>query len=645
MNTYTYKLLNIAKLKFSPTYAQSRVRLQKDETSMASNELASILARRRAKAGGESEAPIPLVEQSTSPAMASTPMATKSSIAERIALLKQQNEAADVAAPAPAVPQSNILTPESTKLSQSTGSSVLDIGNEKAAAKAMDTSAITASKEETGTGKTLSKIQQLQGSLGIGMNSFGRPKGPSSGNRSGQRESIMSTGEEHYGHTQHAMGVAMPGLTGSAIPMPGLVKSNFRLPGTAGGDLQSTETSANLDNSHATMNRVAGPKRRGPMRPPPGAFRLPTTAAPSLDNSEPAQSLVNESAEVTAPSRDEGFELKASKAPVQVSPPPAPDSLYANPASKIQHNVVSSASASTNATSPAASLRKLPEPEAIPPMKPYQIQDDDPYAPKYDDSSEQNRYAPTGFPSALMANFSMDELTIDKPVSRPAATSTPKNEPTSDILLSRPTPESTRSEPAHTPALVSASNRYPSPSPASEPVPLEVSPHVPVPMAPTASPSPVFVTSTPLTTPAPTPAPESTPKAMAEEKPTSSLALFGGTADDDNSSESDWSDEDNDGENQSLFGAQDEAPKLAAPAPVSSTSSQPKPESHEATSLFGGPASTAAMSASPAHGFVRATPSQPAIPPAPYSSLFGRAASNSSESDSDSDDASNLFGA
>lgn len=655
---------------------------------MASNELAAILARRRAKAGGESEPPVPAVGQSASSASETVPAAARSSIAERIARLKQQSAAANApgaAAPTPSAPRFNPPAPasEPSEVLQASSSSVGSSSDVSVASEPIDTSAVAAAQEAAGIRKASSKIQQLQGSLGINVNPFGRPGASSSGGyRSGQRESIMSTGEEQYGHTQHAMGVAMPGMTGSAIPMPGLAKGGFRLPGMAAGGEPSAEASAAaLDDSHATMNRVAGPKRRGPARPPPGAFRIPTMAAPIIDNVEPVQVSTTEPVGNVITSPTEVAEPKAQEAPVLVSPPaPEPVNLFGNPApapvctpSPVQSHTPAPTPVSAPAPAAptvAATLHKLPEPEVMPPMKPYHIEDDDPYAPKYDAPAEQYSYAPAGFPSALMANFSMDELSIDDKT-KSVASSTPSSTSASSLFggsstpapVSEPTPKPTLPPPVapveppkpapaavFTPAPTPVPERVPSPTPVTMSAPVEITtpPPAPVTVAPTGSIAPSPVVSTPVPPPAaPAPTPVVAPTSVSAPAQTSGSFLFGATAasgvDDDDSSESDWSDDDNGG-NQSLFGAPSAAPKpaAAAPTPVLVTPSQPTPELHEAPApmnggLFGPPSS------SPAPGFVQATPQPAAIPPAPYSSLFSGAVS-SSESESDSDDEGGLFG-
>ncbi|KAL4154964.1 hypothetical protein PRNP1_007078 [Phytophthora ramorum] len=617
---------------------------------MASNELAAILARRRAKAGGGSEPPVPAVERSASPSPEPVPAAARNSIAERIARLKQQSAAANAASPAPAPPRFNHPAPasepsEQLHASSSSVGSASDASVVSAASEPADTSAVAAAQEAAGLRRASNKIQQLQGSLGINVNPFGRPGGPSnSGYRSAQRESIMSTGEEQYGHSQHAMGVAMPGMTGSAIPMPGLAKGGFRLPGmTPEGEKTGEAPAASLDDSHTTMNRVAGPKRRGPTRPPPGAFRIPTMAAPIIDDVEPAQVPAEPAA---AP--------VAVATPTEVIEPKTPE-------------------VSTPAYT-AAPAPKLPEPELMPAMKSYELVDDDPYAPKYD-APVDTSFGPAGFPSALMANFSMDELTLDdKP--KPVTTSSPSLESASSLFgvsapapVSQPTPNPVSPPPAtpvvpfkptpapvFTPAPTPVQERVLSPTPVPVSAPVKVPTRAPEPVTPApvvATPAPTpAATSAPVFAPEPTPAP--TPSATLVA-PSGSSYLFGSAAaaalDDDDSSESDWSDDDDKDEaNQSLFGAQTPQQVAATPESVLVTPTQPTPELHQAPahtsgSLFGEASSSPvpAAAAAPAPGFVQAAP-QTAIPPAPYSSLFSGAVSSSSESDSDSDDEGGLFG-
>ncbi|GMF15882.1 unnamed protein product [Phytophthora lilii] len=585
---------------------------------------------------------------------------------------------------------------------QASGSSVGSASDASASSEPVDTSAVAAAQEAAGLRRATNKIQQLQGSLGINVNPFGRPGGPSSGGyrkpASAQRESIMSTGEEQYGHTQHAMGVAMPGMTGSAIPMPGLAKGGFRLPGMAPEGEQSAEApAAALDDSHVScgVNVLM--------------TLMKTMAAPIIDDVKP--SVVEPSA-AAVPAPSEVIEPKAPETPAVVSTPAPAANLFASPAPTPAYTLAPTpapaapvpAPKPAPTPAPAATLQKLPEPELMPPMKPYTIEDDDPYAPVYD-TPVDTPFAPAGFPSALMANFSMDELTLDdKP--KPAATSAPSSTPASSLFgVSAPTPAPV-SEPApkpvspppaapveapklvspppaapidtpkptpapvFTPAPAPVPERAPSPTPVAVSAPVEIvtpaQTPAPVPAAPTPVPTPAPVVSiptpepTPAATPAPAFAPALTPVAAAPAPVASSGSsyLFGAAAaaamDDDDTSESDWSDDDNDGGNQSLFGAQSTVPKPAAatPAPVLVTPSQPTPELHQAQapvsgSLFGdassAPAPVAATASAPAPGFVQATP-QAAIPPAPYSSLFSGAVSSSSESESDSDDEGGLFG-
>ena len=116
-----------------------------------------------------------------------------------------------------------------------------------------------------------------------------------------------------------------------------------------------------------------------------------------------------------------------------------------------------------------------------------------------------------------------------------------------------------------------------------------------------------------------------------------------------------WNDNDNDNDNagQSLFGRQTTAakPEVLSPAPTFVTPTQPTPELHQApalssSNLFGDPSSTSASAPTTAAATGSAQTARPtAIPPAPYSSLFGGAASSSSSSsESDSDDGGGLFG-
>ncbi|CAI5717570.1 unnamed protein product [Peronospora destructor] len=654
---------------------------------MATNELTAILARRRAKAGGESEPPILSVTQST---VHAAPLAATSSIAERIARLKQQSAIASGSGDAAPAPQFNHPIPvsEPSGLFQMRNSSS-DVTMTSAASQPVDISAVATAQEAAGLCQASNKIQQLQGSLRINVNPFGRPGGPSSGGTRKpagyQRESIMRTGEEEYGHKQHAMGVAMPGLTGSAIPMPGLTKAEFCLPGIAPEGALRTETSSTaLDNSHATMNRVAGPKRRGPTRPPPGAFRISTVTAPIIDTVEPSQAPVTEPkvdpaavvcAEILKPKDPEAPALVSQPAPVAANrfPRPSPEpSLRLAPE---YASMPTPTPTSVLAPTAAATMQKLPELELIPPMKPYELHDD-PFAPVYDNPTDQNTYASAGFPSALMANFSMDELLIDdQPKSKPAATSAPSSTSATSLFgVNCSTPVAV-SEPYLPPPAASVKNPVPLPAqvfstPPAVPERVPSPTRVPARAPPAPTPAPVFAptptssavasnfapapevvsapmpsASAPALAPAsvPTPTPAATKPSPA---PASGSYLFGAAvsaaSDGDDSSESDWSDDDNGG--QSLFGAPSKA-EPAAPAPTLVTPSLPTPELHESpaatsASFFG---SCAPVPAVPAPGFVQAAP-QTTTPPAPHSSLFGEAASSSSESD-DSDDESGLFGA
>ncbi|KAG7401073.1 hypothetical protein PHYBOEH_003268 [Phytophthora boehmeriae] len=687
---------------------------------MASNELAAILARRRAKAGGESEPPVPAVAASVPPASETAPAAARNSIAERIARLKQQSAATSAAAPAPVAPRFNHpqpvvekpQTPEQLSASGASVGSASEASVTSTASEPADVAAVAAAQDAAGIRRASNKIQQLQGSLGINVNPFGRPGGPTSGGYrkpvGEPRESIMSTGEEQYGQTQHAMGVAMPGMTGSAIPMPGLAKGGFRLPGMAPGGASNGETpTASLDASHTTMNRVAGPKRRGPARPPPGAFRIPTMAAPIIDNVEPTPAPVAEPMDISTPEPSPALFPASEPAPAAVAvisselvvpdtptelPPPAPvgGTLFGNPAVAPPVSAPVSSPAAFTAPTPAVNLpvavQKTPEPELFPAMKPYELED--PFEPKYE-PVEQHSFAPAGFPSALMANFSMDELTLDdKPM--PAATSSSVSSSEAASLFgtapaSKPVSASVpepSSAPTPTATLFSAPEPLTSapvsvPVPAPEPAPVADTP-TPAP-TPVLAPAPVAVAPTPAPTPAVTPAPAPMAAAPTPEPaslftpapaaptptPTSvattpapamaaSSSLFGVAAaaqDDDDSSDSDWSDDDGPSQPM-LFGAQVPKPSVATAAatPVLVAPTQPTPELHQAPtpvsgSLFGDASSSTvpATASAPAPGFVQAAP-QTAIPPTTYGSLFGGGVSSSSESDSDSDDEGGLFG-
>lgn len=125
---------------------------------MASNELAAILARRRAKAG-DAGAPVPAASPApaalAAPPVGPEPAKPTSSIAERIARLKAQSAAA--AAAGEAAP-----APVAIQLSRAGAESPGEAPGEA----------------EGAPQRAASKIQQLQGSLGINVNPFGRPGGP-----------------------------------------------------------------------------------------------------------------------------------------------------------------------------------------------------------------------------------------------------------------------------------------------------------------------------------------------------------------------------------------------------------------------------------------------------------------------------------
>ncbi|TDH68693.1 hypothetical protein CCR75_005174 [Bremia lactucae] len=609
---------------------------------MASNELATILARRRSKAGGDSKASSLAVDNS---ALSTSEMDTftgaSSSIAERIARLKQQNAVDDAVgqtSPLSQVRTSAMSTHSTNDLDSSTTSvgSSSHMSKESVASEPIDTSAVAAAQEAAGVRKASSKIQQLQGSLGINVNPFQRPgKPPGGGNRGNQRESIMSTGEEHYGNTRHAMGVSMPGMTGSAIPMPGLAKGGFRLPSMATpGEDPTSETT--FDDSHTTLHRVAGPKRRGLLRPPPGAFRLPTTmGVPIKSTVEPLQPLENDVAKIAAPAivvESDAFDSSAISTPSQLPVPVPAATIHDTP------------TATSLPVAPA-----MPLPNVSTPMKPYQIQDDiDPYAPKYEDSNDLTSFAPTGFPSALLANFSMDELTLDDTSEASTSTllgpSTLDTKPSFNPLSSRTFDESSKTLPkqgmAHE-TLILDDTQAPSRTPENVSSRLDAATlQEPKPVHYT--PSPVLVDSTPASTSPSLRASVSTSASkFTNAKPSPGVDLFG-AANDDESSDSDWSNADNDDDSQSLFNAQAalSTSTVAASPPILNPSEVHESPLASSSSLFGNPSIASALDA-PSPGVVQA-PRPAMIPPAPYNSLFGAALSSSSESDSD-DDGEGLF--
>jgi len=82
---------------------------------------------------------------------------------------------------------------------------------------------------QNNTRRASSKIQQLQGNLGaFNMNAFRLP-GMGAPMPRKSTTSIMTTGEDYAYESTMKMGVAMPGMQG--IPMPGLAKTGMKIPG------------------------------------------------------------------------------------------------------------------------------------------------------------------------------------------------------------------------------------------------------------------------------------------------------------------------------------------------------------------------------------------------------------------------------
>lgn len=160
---------------------------------MASNELAAILARRRAKAGGADE--MPAIEKSSdasssaapsaanggSEAPAAAPAAPRMSIAERIARLKQQGAEAAAKEAQPVVPAALYASrPASSPTYESNTDTTTESVQALFPGGATETVADTAAAPENNGGvkRASEKIQQMQGNLGINVNPFGRPGGP-----------------------------------------------------------------------------------------------------------------------------------------------------------------------------------------------------------------------------------------------------------------------------------------------------------------------------------------------------------------------------------------------------------------------------------------------------------------------------------
>lgn len=140
---------------------------------MASNELAAILARRRAKAGGDAdEQPAPAIEKSSAPEPPA-PAQPRGSIAERIARLKAQGASAagggngvDFSASAPVPRAVPIFVPPQPQRAAS----------DDGVTPAGEPSASSEEPEPDHRRTTAERIQRLQGSFGaINVNPFGAP--------------------------------------------------------------------------------------------------------------------------------------------------------------------------------------------------------------------------------------------------------------------------------------------------------------------------------------------------------------------------------------------------------------------------------------------------------------------------------------
>lgn len=278
---------------------------------MASNELAAILARRRAKAGEAGDAPTPVVASAPAPPAPSAAPAggasakPTNSIAERIARLKAQSAAA--AASGDAAP-----TPVAIQLNRGAGSPPSPAGSSEFGEAASSTENLVAHR------RTSEKIQQMQGSLGINVNPFGRPGGPRCVTLKCDLDPdgtltaaamVDVDGTQENGHGRelhhddgrpvraHARHGDCNAWNGRRHPDARTGQGGHAHPGHGDGGRRRRPASARsractrrvhdrmcLEPAsdgrtvvmQATMTRAAGPKRRGPTRgPPPGAFRIP----------------------------------------------------------------------------------------------------------------------------------------------------------------------------------------------------------------------------------------------------------------------------------------------------------------------------------------------------------------------------------
>lgn len=159
---------------------------------MASNELAAILARRRAKAGGADE--MPAIDKSSdasssasaassavngdSEVAAAVPAAPRMSIAERIARLKQQGAEAAAKEAQPVVPAALYASRPASSPTYESNTTITTESEQSGGATETAADTVAAPENNGGVKRASEKIQQMQGNLGINVNPFGRPGGP-----------------------------------------------------------------------------------------------------------------------------------------------------------------------------------------------------------------------------------------------------------------------------------------------------------------------------------------------------------------------------------------------------------------------------------------------------------------------------------
>lgn len=245
------------------------------------------------------------------------------------------------------------------------------------------------------------------------------------------------------------------------------------------------------------------------------------------------------------------------------------------------------------------------------------------------------------------------------PASVPHSSSSLFADPTSSSLATLSiddTSSQSSSRPGSSNSLFGESNKWNAGNTATSAAP------APAPVYSTPAPAPVYsapASATLFSAPAAAPAPVVAPA------PTGS-SLFGAAGNDDESSDSDWSDDEGSKPNGVLFGAPAPSPSVhtpvTAPTPASASSAYAAPQlvtpaapvAHESSSLFGSPAPQVAPpvesapapapTPAPAPAPVQSSASlfgTPAPPAQQYQSLFG---GDDSSSDSDSDDEGGLFG-